>query len=138
MKIKSVIFLFLLVMSPLLYAEACDEFSVSFVVDGVEKWKGLSPLEIHQQESGADASNSMDNKGVMLKDLVSPYTKQGTLIIYACGGKSKSFEVVDLLSGATEKSGFFLTLSRKNFFKLVNANNSKPILKKVYQLKLVP
>lgn len=138
--IKNILFLLLLVMPPLLHADACDEFSVSFMVDGVDRWKGLSPVEIYQRESKNKASDSVksDKQGVMLKDLIGSQAKQGTLIIYACGGKSKSFEVVDLLSDVTEKSGLFLTLSKKNFFKLVNANNSKPILKKVYQLKLVP
>ena len=137
--IKNMWFLLLIVMSPLLHAEACDEFSVAFMVEGTDRWEGMSPLDILQRESATSTSSSTDkNSGVMLKDLVSPHAKQGTLIIYSCGGKNKNLEVADLLSGVAEKSGYFLTLSRKNFFKLVNTNNSKPVLKKIYRLKLVP
>lgn len=139
MNIKKILFLLLVISSSLLHAEECNEFAVSFMVDGVDKWKGLSTTEIVQRENEINASSSAkgNDKGIELKVLISPYAKKGTLIVYACGGKSKSFEVTDLLSGVSEKSDLFLTLSKKGFFKLVNANNSKPMLKKVYQLKLV-
>ena len=140
MKIMQLLlFLFSLLVSPLLYAEECNELAPSFMVNGVEKWRGLSVTEVYKQHN---ATNSLEHskdssKGVSLKSLISPYAKDGTLIVYACGGKSRSFEVADLLSGASEKPDYYLVMTKKKFFKLVDAQNSKPILKRVHLLKLL-
>jgi hypothetical protein len=82
MEIKHLLLLLaLLLASPLVHAEACDEFAVSFMVAGVDKWEGLSMIEIHQRENKAKISGFAkgETEGLALKDLVSPYAQQGIL-----------------------------------------------------------
>lgn len=140
MNINKILFSLLLVSSTMLHAEECDEFIVSFMVHSVDKWKGLSTEEIYQRENKTQNSDIEKGlaKGVSVKDLIKPYASEGALIVYACNGKSKTIEVRNLLSDAPEQSDYFLTLSKKKFFKLVDANSSKPVLKKVYNLRLIP
>jgi hypothetical protein len=137
MKVNKILLLFLLLVPAWLYAEECDEFSVSFMVDGDDQWNGMKPVDIYQQENEMNAAETEKKQGIALKDLIAPYADKRTLVIYACGGKSKSVEVAELLSVTQGNQDLLLVLSKKNFFKLVDADNKKPILKKVNQLKLM-
>lgn len=130
----------LLLLSLSAQSQECDEFSVSFMVDGKNKWEGLSIEEIQKREPNMRfrIPGKNQTEGLALKHLVNPYAKNGTLIVYACDGGNESFEVAQLLSDNSDDSGYFLTLSKRNFFKLMKAGKPKPLLKKVYQLKLVP
>ena len=141
MKIRQLLLLlFLLLASLLAHAQDCDEFSVSFMVNGVNKWKGLSTVEIHQREHKTEfkAPGKGATEGLALKDLISPYAKQGVLFLYSCDGTNSSYEVANLLSDDSGDSNFLLILSKRNFFKLMKVGQRRSILKKVYQLKLVP
>ena len=115
------------------YAQSCDEFVPSFIVDGENLWHGLTPLNIYQREK----TRKNETIGLPLKNLVEVHAKQGVLLIDACDGTSQSIDVAKIISA--EKEGvYMLTLSKKNFFKLVEAGSAKPLLKRIYRLKLVP
>ncbi|MFT5116035.1 MAG: hypothetical protein ACI9LO_001515 [Planctomycetota bacterium] len=141
MKIKPFLLLLpLLLATSLVHAQKCDGLSVAFIVDGVNKWEGLSSVEIQRREPKTEFSvpgkNSLE--GLTLKDLLSPYAKKGTLLLSSCDGSNTSYEVVNLLADGNADANIFLTLSKKNFFKLMKTDERKPILKKVFQLKLIP
>ena len=122
----------------MIQAEDCDEFSPAFEVNGVNKWQGLTIAEIVQQEGEIIPFGNKGQKAIALKRMIAPYAEQGTLIVFGCDGKSRSFDVSDLFTDASDKSDFVLTLSKKNFLKLTTTKTPKPILRKVYRLKLVP
>jgi hypothetical protein len=141
MKIKSFLLLLpLLLASSLVNAQNCDGLTASFIVDGVDKWEGLSTVEIHKREPKTKFSAQGKNvaEGLALKDLLRPYAKQGTLLLSSCDGTNKSYDVENLLSDSNGDFNILLTLSTKNFFKLMKVGERKHILKKVNQLKLIP
>ena len=141
MNIRHLLLLLALLMaSPLVRAEVCDGLSISFMIDEVNIWEGLSPLEIydHEQKTRVKVPGKGVTKGLALKDLISPHAKQGTLFLYSCEGTNSGYEVANLLADGSGDENFILTLSKRNFFKLMKTSTRKPILKKVYQLKLVP
>jgi hypothetical protein len=136
--IKLAVLLFASILAIELHAAQCDEFSPTFEVNGVNKWQGLTAEEIVLQEGEITSLGNKEHNAVALKRLVAPYAQQGTLIVFSCDGKSQSYEVIDLLADAPDKAGIVLTLSKKNFLKLTATKTPKPILKKVYRLRLIP
>lgn len=142
MKHISLKILFLLISTALLpinvQAGSCNPKQPSFTVDGVEKWKPKPITEIFEQspKQKLEKSRQKDAQGISIKTLIEPYAKQGNLVISTCSGKSRSIEVQDLFSDDPEKPQYYLTLARKNFFKLLKSGSSKPRLKAISSLRL--
>jgi len=124
-------------LSTALHADSCDEFSPAFIVDGKNQWQGMSIPEIIQSENNLKSidKDAVKDQTISLKKLVQPFAVSGALVVSACNGKSHTFKVADLLANDDE-TGYQLSLSKKQFFKLVSTKNAKPILKKVSKLQL--
>ena len=133
------VILFASLLSTALHANSCDEFSPSFIVAGKNKWQGMSIPEIIQSENNLKSADkdAVKDQTIFLKKLVLPYEVSGLLVVSACNGGSHTFKVADLIVDADDEAGYQLSLSKKQFFKLVTTKNARPILKKVYKLQLV-
>lgn len=118
-------------------ARDCNIGAPSFQVDGKEQW-GKSAEEIFDKASKTPLAKGRkgSTEGIQLKSLLTPFTTKGTLAVYTCGKKTLNFEVKDLLSDDKTKSDYALILARKGFFKIVTEDGSKPVLKKINQIKL--
>lgn len=120
-----------------LFAADCNAFKPTFTVDGEEQWKGQSPdviVKLYHKDTGA---NELYKKKLLVRELIRPYGKNGVLVLSICNGKSKSYDVVDILSDTSDENSLALMLARKDFFKLISTKSTKPILKKVSGVQLI-
>ena len=120
-----------------LFADECNPYKPTFIVDGKDQWQGKAPDAIVKSIVNGISDKELYDYKLLLRELIKPYAKQGTLVLSVCNGKSKSYNVEDIMSKETEEADLSLMLARKNFFKLVSAKTSRPQLKKMATIKLI-
>lgn len=139
----AILFFELLQFSPAAIAgRDCFEERPRFNVGDEFIWDGLiTAAELFQQAQKIKIPNAkeINAEGIWLPDLIRQYAKKGTLLIKSCGHQSFSVDIEDLLSGDTEKSAYYLALTKKKTLKVMFAVGTGPAktdLKRVSMLKI--